>query len=167
MKKILIASTICLSLIIVGCSRNTSPSAVTPTPVTTTKPDTTIVEATTAKAVTPATATTPSKPATVITPTTTAKPATVSTPAASVTPTSTTSTSLSKDMTLDQLKKYNGQNGNPAYVAVSGVIYDVTNAQGWRNGKHKSGISAGSDLTQQIQSAPHGTSVLNGLPVIG
>ena len=70
-------------------------------------------------------------------------------------------------MTLAELKKYNGQNGNPAYVAISGIIYDVTNAAGWNNGRHKGGVTAGNDLTMQIANAPHGTSVLDGLTVIG
>jgi predicted heme/steroid binding protein len=61
---------------------------------------------------------------------------------------------------------YNGKNGQPAYIAVSGVVYDVTNAQGWRNGSHQ-GVSAGQDLTSAITQAPHGTSVLNGLTVVG
>jgi len=71
------------------------------------------------------------------------------------------------DLTLEQLKKYDGQNGNPAYVAVDGTIYDVTNAKGWNNGKHKNGISAGKDLTKEINSAPHGKSVLENLTVVG
>lgn len=68
--------------------------------------------------------------------------------------------------TKDQLAKYNGQNGNPAYIAVNGVVYDVTNVPAWKNGKHK-GYTAGVDLTEAIKNAPHGTAVLNGLPVIG
>lgn len=31
-----------------------------------------------------------------------------------------------QDLTLEQLSKYNGRDGNPAYIAVNGVIYDVT-----------------------------------------
>lgn len=72
-----------------------------------------------------------------------------------------------QDLTLEELKKYNGQNGNPAYVAVDGIIYDVTNAQGWRNGQHKDGVTGGKDLSKEIGSAPHGKDVLVGLPVIG
>jgi len=74
--------------------------------------------------------------------------------------------SAQKVFTKAELAKYNGQNGNPAYVAVSGVVYDVTNAKDWSNGQHH-GLSAGQDLTQQIAGAPHGTSVLAGLPVVG
>ena len=81
---------------------------------------------------------------------------------------STTTQSIpDKTFTLDELKKYDGQNGNPAYVAVSGIVYDVTNAEDWHNGKHKNGITAGKDLTQEIKQAAHGTKVLNNLPIVG
>jgi len=82
---------------------------------------------------------------------------------------STTSTTTTKatDMTLKELAKYNGQNGNPAYVAVNGVIYDVSNAKEWQNGMHKNGVKAGLDQTNMIGQSPHGDSVLKGLPVIG
>jgi len=80
---------------------------------------------------------------------------------------STTSVASKGDLTLAELKKYNGQNGTPAYVAIGGTIYNVTNAQGWRNGKHKDGATAGNDLTNMINSSPHGKDVLTNLPVIG
>lgn len=81
----------------------------------------------------------------------------------------TTSPSKQSDkrtFTLDELKKYNGQNGQPAYVAVKGKIYDVTHAAGWHNGRHH-GVQAGQDLTTAIERAPHGVSVLSSVPVIG
>lgn len=71
-----------------------------------------------------------------------------------------------KTFTLSELKKYNGQNGSPAYVAVDGVVYDVTNVKSWQNGSHH-GYSAGQDMSQAIKQSPHGTSVLSGLPVVG
>ena len=80
--------------------------------------------------------------------------------------TSSGSSSSQKIFTAAELKKYNGQNGNPAYVAVDGKVYDVTNAKNWNNGMHQ-GLSAGQDLSKQIKSAPHGTSVLDGLTVVG
>lgn len=71
------------------------------------------------------------------------------------------------ELTLDQLKQYDGKNGNPAYVAVDGVIYDVTNVPAWRNGDHN-GYSAGNDLTDIIKNkSPHGVKNLIGLPVVG
>ena len=87
------------------------------------------------------------------------------TPQASTTQSSTTT--ATGDLTLAQLKKYNGQNGNPAYVAIDGTIYDVTNVKGWSNGQHKGGASAGKDLSSIIDSSPHGRSVLANLTVIG
>ena len=78
----------------------------------------------------------------------------------------TAASAAQKIFTKEELAIYNGQNGNPAYVAVSGVVYDVTNVKEWSNGQHH-GLTAGQDLTQQIAGAPHGTSVLAGLPVVG
>lgn len=75
-------------------------------------------------------------------------------------------TSTKQELTLDDLKKYDGQNGNPAYVAVDGIVYDVTHAKKWKNGKHENGITAGKDLTKEIASSPHGKDVLSDLPVV-
>lgn len=72
-----------------------------------------------------------------------------------------------KVFTKEELSKYNGQNGNPAYVAVDGTVYDVTNVPQWKGGKHN-GYEAGKDLTDEIKNkSPHGVSKLNGLPVVG
>lgn len=92
-----------------------------------------------------------------------------SVPAVSGTASSVTSASPAASgrvFTLDELKQYNGQNGNPAYVAVNGIVYDVTNAKNWNNGSHQ-GHTAGTDLTDAIAQSPHGDSVLKGLPVVG
>ncbi len=71
------------------------------------------------------------------------------------------------ELTLDQLKQYDGKNGNPAYVAVDGIIYDVTNVAKWKNGEHN-GYSAGNDLTDIIKNkSPHGVKNLEGLPIVG
>ena len=92
---------------------------------------------------------------------------TPSTSSSNITSNSSTTTTTTGDMTLKELAKYTGQNGQPAYVAVSGVIYDVTNAKEWQNGMHKNGVKAGVDLTKMIGESPHGTSVLSKLPIIG
>lgn len=75
--------------------------------------------------------------------------------------------SKQKTFTIDELKKYDGQNGNPAYAAVDGIVYDVTHAKKWNNGKHESGVTAGKDLTKAIASSPHGKDVLKDVPVVG
>lgn len=70
-------------------------------------------------------------------------------------------------LTLEQLKQYDGKDGNPAYIAVDGVLYDVSNDNNWKNGSHK-GYTAGRDLTDAILGkSPHGTSVLDSVPVVG
>lgn len=69
--------------------------------------------------------------------------------------------------TLEELATYNGQNGQPAYIAVEGVVYDVSNSSRWKGGRHN-GFEAGNDLTEEIVGrSPHGKIVLGRLPVVG
>lgn len=85
-----------------------------------------------------------------------------------VTPPSISATDASGEQlfTLDELSTYDGKNGNLAYVAVDGVVYDVTDAPQWSTGSHE-GLNAGTDLTVVIGTAPHGTDVLENVPVVG
>ncbi len=71
-----------------------------------------------------------------------------------------------KQFTLDDLKKYNGQDGNPAYVAIDGIVYDVTDVEPWAGGKHH-GNTAGNDLSEAIMQSPHKHSVLAKLNEVG
>lgn len=68
--------------------------------------------------------------------------------------------------TLEELAAYNGENGQPAYVAYEGKVYDVTNVAAWQNGKHN-GQTAGMDLTDQLSKSPHGDKVFKDLPEVG
>jgi predicted heme/steroid binding protein len=77
-----------------------------------------------------------------------------------------TSNNVQKTFTIDELKNYDGQNGRPAYVAVSGVVYDVSALPQFSTGSHK-GHMAGTDMTAVMQNSPHGNSVLAGLPIVG
>lgn len=71
-------------------------------------------------------------------------------------------------LTKEELVKFNGKNGQPAYIAVDGVIYDVSTNSKWKNGKHEGYDLAGQDVTKIIQNkSPHGTKVLKKLKVIG
>lgn len=71
-----------------------------------------------------------------------------------------------KTFTLEELSKFDGQNGNKAYVAVNGVVYDVSGIEAWKGGKHHGNL-AGKDITEALKRAPHGDKVLAGLPVVG
>ncbi len=68
-------------------------------------------------------------------------------------------------LTLDQLAQYDGRDGGPAYVAVNGIIYDVTPIPQWTQGVHF-GISAGQDVTKRVELC-HGGKILRRLRVVG
>ena len=73
-------------------------------------------------------------------------------------------------LTAGELKLFNGKDGHPAYVAIDGVVYDVTQSRLWRGGVHAPGhgkIFAGRDLTEEIKDSPHGAKELTKFPVVG
>ena len=72
-----------------------------------------------------------------------------------------------KEFTRDELLKYNGKEGAPAYIAYRGFVYDVTNSFLWKNGNHQVLHDAGRDLTKEIDQAPHGPDLLERVPSIG
>lgn len=80
--------------------------------------------------------------------------------------TSSMSVATGKTFTRNELAKYNGQNGQPAYVAYKGIVYDVSNVPQWAGGTHH-GEQAGTDVTNDISRSPHGERVLADLPQVG
>ena len=72
-----------------------------------------------------------------------------------------------KEFDADELARFNGENGSPIYVAYDGKVYDVSKSKLWRNGQHMKRHSAGSDLTADIQAAPHEGDVLERYPQVG
>jgi len=73
-----------------------------------------------------------------------------------------------KTFTVDELAKYNGKNGNPAYIAVDGKVYDVSNNQFWGDKLHAGRFEAGKDYSKQIRDiSPHGLPMLDGIPIVG
>lgn len=68
--------------------------------------------------------------------------------------------------TLQELSKYDGKNGNSAYVAVNGTVYNVTNNATWAAATHF-GLTAGKDLTNEFASCHAGQPILNKLKVVG
>jgi len=76
-------------------------------------------------------------------------------------------TDPNKIFTLEELSTYDGNDGRPAYVAVDGIVYDLTNSGAWKNGRHN-GFTAGRDLTEEIINvSPHGVKNLEGIPIVG
>jgi predicted heme/steroid binding protein len=72
-----------------------------------------------------------------------------------------------KVFTKEEIAQYNGKNGNPAYVIYKGKIYDVTASFLWQDGTHQVLHTAGVDLTEAMEQAPHGGDVLEKFPVVG
>lgn len=68
--------------------------------------------------------------------------------------------------TIDELARYNRKNGNPAYVAVQGVVYDVTNNAAWAAATHF-GLTAGRDLSSEFTSCHPGQPILSSLNIVG
>ncbi|MDO4712037.1 MAG: cytochrome b5 domain-containing protein [Peptostreptococcaceae bacterium] len=72
-----------------------------------------------------------------------------------------------KEFTLEELAEFNGKDGKPAYIAVDGIVYDVTDLPAWKEGGHN-GFEAGQDLTEAIKKdSPHGVAKLDGVPIVG
>jgi len=72
-----------------------------------------------------------------------------------------------KEFTEEELARYNGKNGAPAYVAYKGKVYDVSDSFLWRNGSHQVLHNAGADLTEAIEQAPHSADVLKKFAMVG
>jgi len=72
-----------------------------------------------------------------------------------------------KRFSKEELARYNGKNGAPAYIAYKGKVYDASASFIWRNGRHQVIHNAGEDLTDGLEQAPHGVEMLERLPVIG
>jgi predicted heme/steroid binding protein len=68
---------------------------------------------------------------------------------------------------LEELKKYDGKEGRPAYIAYKGKVYDVTENYLWIDGDHQGEHVAGKDLTEDMTNAPHGEENLERVKLIG
>jgi len=71
------------------------------------------------------------------------------------------------ELTLEELAKYNGKDGQPAYVAVDGIIYDFTPLAKWAGGEHMGQHEAGQDLSKEILQSPHGKAILERATPVG
>lgn len=76
-------------------------------------------------------------------------------------------TTTERVFTLSQLAAYDGTGTAKAYIAVDGVVYDVTNADGWSHGWHQGLHLGGTDATAAFAESPHSASLLATLPRVG
>jgi predicted heme/steroid binding protein/uncharacterized membrane protein len=72
-----------------------------------------------------------------------------------------------RTFTPQQLSFYDGREGKPAYVAVDGIVHDVSGSNYWRTGIHENMHYAGRDLSSEINAAPHSRDVLKYFPRVG
>jgi predicted heme/steroid binding protein len=72
-----------------------------------------------------------------------------------------------KEFTKEELAQYNGKNGNQVYVLYKGRVYDVSDSFLWKDGTHQVLHSAGVDLTDALEQAPHGGDLLDKFSVVG
>ncbi|MCY6958059.1 cytochrome b5 domain-containing protein [Clostridium brassicae] len=68
--------------------------------------------------------------------------------------------------TLDELAKYDGEGDNAAYIAIDGIVYDVTYEAAWAGGTHL-GLKAGNDLSEQMNSCHDKDKILRNLKQVG
>lgn len=72
-----------------------------------------------------------------------------------------------REFAREELARYNGKNGVPAYVGYRGKVYDVSDSFLWKGGRHQVVHSAGKDLTEALKDAPHDADHLEKFPVVG
>jgi predicted heme/steroid binding protein len=71
-----------------------------------------------------------------------------------------------REFTAEELGAFNGRDGQPAYVAYEGTVYDVTESAMWGDGDHEGLHFAGRDLTGEHADAPHDVYVTD-FPEVG
>ena len=71
-----------------------------------------------------------------------------------------------KEIDPKDLTQFNGENGNPVYIVHQDRVFDVSGSKLWKGGLHMKRHHAGTDLTTDIQAAPHGREVLERYPQV-
>ena len=74
---------------------------------------------------------------------------------------------MDREITEDQLRRCDGRDGRPAWIAYKGQVYDVSASRLWPGGTHMRRHQVGRDLTGEFAAAPHDEGVLQRLPLVG
>ena len=69
--------------------------------------------------------------------------------------------------TAEDVKRFDGLNGQPLYIVFKGKVYDITNSKLWPQGKHMGMHSQNENLTEAIKGAPHGEDNVYRFPLVG
>ena len=72
-----------------------------------------------------------------------------------------------KEFDSEEFAKCNGEDGNPVYIVYRGKVFDVGASKRWKGGLHMRRHRSGTDLSTEIQAAPHGPEVLERFPQVG
>jgi len=74
-----------------------------------------------------------------------------------------------REFTSQELAEYDGRDGKPVYIAFGGRVYDVSGSPLWKKGSHFRRHLPGTDLSDQLGCAPHGSDVLGrpGIEAVG
>jgi 2-oxoglutarate ferredoxin oxidoreductase subunit beta len=72
-----------------------------------------------------------------------------------------------KLFTLEELQRFDGQEGRPIYIAYKGKIYDLSASPLFQGEKRMRCHIAGKDLTDDMHLAPHGEDLILKFPLVG
>ncbi len=72
-----------------------------------------------------------------------------------------------KKVTQEELNKNDGKEGRPAWLAYKGKVYEVTDSSFWMEGEHMGMHSAGNDLTEELEMAPHSDEKFKDVKLVG
>jgi hydroxylamine dehydrogenase len=71
------------------------------------------------------------------------------------------------EVARSNLPHFDGSSGKPAYIVCDSKVYDVSDSAKWKEGRHFGKHQAGSDLTKDLDGAPHGREVLDKVSSVG
>ncbi|MBI5875730.1 MAG: cytochrome B5 [Deltaproteobacteria bacterium] len=74
---------------------------------------------------------------------------------------------MEKKFSKKEIERFDGKDGRPAYIAYNGKVYDVTGSVFWTDGAHLESHFAGTDLTSELDNAPHGEEIFEGIARVG
>jgi predicted heme/steroid binding protein len=63
------------------------------------------------------------------------------------------------EFTIQEVRRFDGEDGQPMYLAYEGIVYDVSRCPRWRTGMHEFLHFPAQDLTGEMEGAPHGVEV--------